>query len=311
MRKLSIYLVITFFIFEIICRFSPIPWMFEASFSQIGSLRSVQKEIDENTNIDYIFFGNSLTRDAISPLLINQYQDSDTSSLNLGVSAGSTFVDYKLLLNLIEYPEIIFIQSDLPRLALNFSDSFYFKKLSTFEDWSNINTNKLNLSNSPSKLLQSIDIWHRFIFYRDGTARIGETLKKDYLGQFDVYDDELLIDQGAFSHDFYDNNWVEKINDDSLYFFQKICEYSKIHEIQIVLIHLPLNSENLQNKEIIINNYLQHLENECVADTEILNYTTELNSNLDLFLDYGHLNNAGAEIFTNILAEDINDLVNK
>ena len=41
----------------------------------------------------------------------------------------------------------------------------------------------------------------------------------------------------------------------------------------------------------------------CV-DTQIFNYVNELNPDSGLFLD-GHLNNAGAEIFTELLIQDI------
>ena len=305
MKKLFTSMFITLFLFEMLCRFSAIPWVFEPPFSQIGSLRSVEKEIDESKSIDYVFFGNSLIRDAVSPLLLDKNNNFGTFSLNLGVSAGSTFVDYKLLTSIENSPKKIFIQADLPRFSLNFTESFYFKKLSTFEDWLDINKNNFNLSSSPSKLLSSIDIWHRLIFYRDGTTEIGETLKKDYLGQFDVYSDEVSLNQGVFNESIYNGGWINKVNKDSLYFFHKICEYSKINEIQIVLIHLPLNSENLAMKELVINDYLKYIKNECVADTQIFNYVNELSHDSGLFLDYGHLNNAGAEIFTELLIQDI------
>ena len=74
--------VLTFLIFtiglEVLVRTTTVPWIFEPSFSQIGSLRSVEKEIVEADSTKIVFLGNSLTRDAVSPLIVSD-------SLNLNV----------------------------------------------------------------------------------------------------------------------------------------------------------------------------------------------------------------------------------
>jgi hypothetical protein len=55
MKKLFTFILISIFLLEIICRFTQLPWLFEPAFSQIGSLRTVQNEIDKSKKIDYLF----------------------------------------------------------------------------------------------------------------------------------------------------------------------------------------------------------------------------------------------------------------
>ena len=65
MKKLLASFLITVFLIELLVRFTPYPWILEPSFSQMGSLRSIETEI-KNKNPKIVILGNSLVRDAIS-----------------------------------------------------------------------------------------------------------------------------------------------------------------------------------------------------------------------------------------------------
>ena len=310
MKKLFTFILISIFLLEIFCRFTQLPWLFEPAFSQIGSLRTVQYEIDKNNKIEYLFFGNSLTRDAISPKILNDYFKEDLT-INAGVSAGSLYLDYKLLSDLNTPPKLIFIQSDIARFSAGVDDNFYFKKLSSFEDWNSLNRKNMNSLINQSKLYASRDLWHRYVFFRDGSEQVGNLLEKDSLGQFDVYGDQRFINEGFFDDEIYNDAWLENINLDSLYYFQKICDYSKLNNIDVVIIHLPLNIGEKSKKSKLINDYLNYLKSACGPQTRILNYLQIFEKNEDFFMDYGHLNNTGAEVFSKILTEEIGLLLMK
>ena len=310
MKKLFTFILISIFLLEIICRFTQLPWLFEPAFSQIGSLRTVQNEIVKSKKIDYLFFGNSLTRDAVSPQILNNYF-KEGLTINAGVSAGSLYLDYKLLSDLDTPPKLIFIQSDIARFSAGVDDNFYFKKLSSFGDWNNLSQKNINSLISQSKLYASRDIWHRYIFFRDGSKQVGNLLEKDSLGQFDVYGDQRFINEGFFDDEIYNDKWLENINIDSLYYFQKICNYSKLNNVGVVIIHLPLNIGEKSKKIKIINDYLNYLQTTCGKQTQIFNYLDIFEKNEDFFMDYGHLNNIGAEVFSKFLAEEIGSLLLK
>jgi hypothetical protein len=310
MKKLFTFILISIFLLEIFCRFTQLPWLFEPAFSQIGSLRTVQYEIDKNNKIEYLFFGNSLTRDAISPKILNDYF-KEGLTINAGVSAGSLYLDYKLLSDLNTPPKLIFIQSDIARFSAGVDDNFYFKKLSSFEDWNSLNRKNMNSLINQSKLYASRDLWHRYVFFRDGSEQVGNLLEKDSLGQFDVYGDQRFINEGFFDDEIYNDAWLENINLDSLYYFQKICDYSKLNNIDVVIIHLPLNIGEKSKKSKLINDYLNYLKSTCGPQTRILNYLQIFEKNEDFFMDYGHLNNTGAEVFSKILTEEIGLLLMK
>jgi len=304
MKKLYTFIFISIFLLEVICRYTQIPWMFEPSFSQIGSLRSVQNEIEQSRKIEFVFFGNSLTRDAVSPKILNEYFKEDVA-INLGVSAGNLFLDYKLLSNLENPPKIIFIQSDIARFNIDIHSNYYFKKLSTFEDWSNLNDKNLMSLQKLSKLYESRDIWHRYVFFRDGVEQIGSLLKKDSLGQFDVYGDERFINEGFFDDSIYKDDWLVSLNEESLFYFQEICKYSKLNNINVVIMHLPLNTDTQSEKIKVLDDYLNYLQNTCGPQTQILNNIYLFEKNEDYFMDYGHLNNLGAEVFSKFISEEI------
>jgi hypothetical protein len=232
-------------------------------------------------------------------------------TINAGVSAGSLYLDYKLLSDLDTPPKLIFIQSDIARFSAGVDDNFYFKKLSSFGDWNNLSQKNINSLISQSKLYASRDIWHRYIFFRDGSEQVGNLLEKDSLGQFDVYGDQRFINEGFFDDEIYNDTWLENINNDSLYYFQKICNYSKLNNVGVVIIHLPLNIGEKSKKIKIINDYLNYLQTTCGKQTQIFNYLDIFEKNEDFFMDYGHLNNIGAEVFSKFLAEEIGSLLLK
>ena len=136
--------VLTFLIFtiglEVLVRTTTVPWIFEPSFSQIGSLRSVEKEIVEANSTKIVFLGNSLTRDAVSPLIVSDSLNLNKKEvLNLGLSAGNYFIDEYLIKSFNVKPEIIFLQVDIGRFEYDqIEDTYYFIKYSKLNDWNTI-----------------------------------------------------------------------------------------------------------------------------------------------------------------------------
>ena len=177
--------VLTFLIFTIglsSCKNNYRALDFEPSFSQIGSLRSVEKEIVEANSTKIVFLGNSLTRDAVSPLIVSDSLNLNKKEvLNLGLSAGNYFIDEYLIKSFNVKPEIIFLQVDIGRFEYDqIEDTYYFIKYSKLNDWNTISKywySPDNFLTSMSKLYASRDIWHRFVF-RNESENIGEIIKK-------------------------------------------------------------------------------------------------------------------------------------
>jgi len=314
MKKLLTSFLITIFLTELLVRFTMYPWILEPSFSQMGSLRSIETEI-KNKNPKIVILGNSLVRDAISPkILTYKLNMMENEILNLGVSAGTYFLDYKVLQSLNQKPEQIILQIDLNRFINDdIFSSYYFIKLSNFDDLQSLPANfsySKYLKNIIFKSYASSDIWHRYIFQRNESEKIGTILPKDELGQFDVYGDREFLNEGSYSIESYINA-VEKIsNSNNLHYFKKICQYSKSQNIDIVLVHLPLNySKSNENINQSLDEYFKFLASVCNANQVLFN-NIDFNFNLNnVFLDYGHLNNKGAEEYSESFSEDINELI--
>tara|TARA_Y100001958_G_C21218969_1_gene544327 strand:+ start:919 stop:1872 length:954 start_codon:yes stop_codon:yes gene_type:complete len=299
MKKLITSLLLTILILETITRLTPYPWVLEPSFSQMGSLRSIEYEF-ENRNPKIIFFGNSLTRDGISPKILSSKLELDEEEIiNAGVSAGNLFLDYKILDSLFEYPKLIILQVDLNRfLNEQTHNSYYFKKLSTLQDLEAINFSLKSLpdySNIFLKSFASSDIWHRYIFSRNESEEIGQFIPKDNLGQFKIYAEDTQLDEGFYSLETYIGA-TQKINDiNNFLYFKKICNLAFLNDMTIGLIHLPLNFQDFDNKiskEIEL--YFDYLESECKSETFIINNIDYDFKAENVFIDYGHLNNDGA-----------------
>ena len=299
MKKLIISLFLTILILEMITRLTSYPWKLEPSFSQMGSLRSVENEF-ENKNPKIIFFGNSLTRDGISPTILSSELNLDEEEIiNAGVSAGNLFLDYKILDSLNEYPKLIILQVDLNRfLNEQTQNSYYFKKLSTLQDIDTINFSLKSLpdySNIFLKSFASSDIWHRYIFNRNESEDIGQFIPKDSLGQFKVYDEDTQLNEGFYSLEMYIDA-TQKINEiNNILYFKKICNLAFHNDMTIGLLHLPLNFQNIDNKiRKEINTYFEYLESECNSATFVINNVDYDFNAENVFIDYGHLNNEGA-----------------
>jgi hypothetical protein len=303
MKKLLTSFLITVFLIELLVRFTPYPWILEPSFSQMGSLRSIETEY-KNKNPKIVILGNSLIRDAISPTILSSELNMEENDLiNLGVSAGNYFLDYKVLQSLNQKPELIILQIDLNRFINDeIFSSYYFIKLSKLEDVGILPENfsySKYLKNIIFKSYASSDIWHRYIFQRNESEKIGTMLPKDELGQFDIYRDRKFLNEGFYQLENYIDG-VEKIrNSNNFYYFKNICSYSKSQNINIVLLHLPLKSNEIdKNIQKSINEYFEFLLTECEAKKTLINNIDFKFLESEIFLDYGHLNNLGAKEYS-------------
>jgi hypothetical protein len=223
--------------------------------------------------------------------------------INLGVSAGNYFLDYKVLQSLNQKPELIILQIDLNRFINDeIFSSYYFIKLSKLEDVGILPENfsySKYLKNIIFKSYASSDIWHRYIFQRNESEKIGTMLPKDELGQFDIYRDRKFLNEGFYQLENYIDG-VEKIrNSNNFYYFKNICSYSKSQNINIVLLHLPLKSNEIdKNIQKSINEYFEFLLTECEAKKTLINNIDFKFLESEIFLDYGHLNNLGAKEYS-------------
>ena len=312
MKKLIISLLLTILILEMITRLTSYPWKLEPSFSQMGSLRSVENEF-ENKNPKIIFFGNSLIRDGISPTILSSELNLDEEEIiNAGVSAGNLFLDYKILNSLSDYPKLILLQVDLNRfLNEQTQNSYYFKKLSTLQD---VEAIKFSIESLPEylniflKSYASSDIWHRYIFSRNESEEIGQLLPKDNLGQFEIYAGDIQLDEGFYSLETYigATQKINKIN--NFLYFKKICNLAFLNNTKIGLVHLPLNYQDIDNKIIEeIELYFVYLESECKSETFVINNVDYEFNGEKVFIDYGHLNNDGALEYSVYLSDLIID----
>jgi len=303
MKKLLTSFLITVFLIELLVRFTPYPWILEPSFSQVGSLRSIETEI-KNKNPKIVILGNSLIRDAISPeILSSKLNMEENEIINLGVSAGNYFLDYKVLESLNQKPEHIILQIDLNRFINDeIFSSYYFIKLSKLEDLGSLPDNFSYikyLKNILFKSYASSDIWHRYIFQRNESEKIGTIISKDELGQFDVYGERKLLNEGFYSIENYIDAIEEIDNSNNLFYFKKLCEYSQSNDIKIFLTHLPIRSNEIdENIQKYIENYFQFIMKECVAEKKLIDNLDYKFSSNDVFLDYGHLNNTGAKVYS-------------
>jgi len=301
---------------EIIVRLTPLPWILEPSFSQIGSLRSVDKEFQEKEPL-IVFYGNSLMRDAISPKIVaakTKYEDHEV--VNAGLSAGNFFIDYKFLTKSRKTPTTVVLQIDLNRfLNNNLTDSFYFKKLSTSEDLRfllNTENYFTVIKHVAFKAVSSSDIWHRFIFNRNESENVGSIIKKDYLGQFEIYGDLEKLNGGTFDlKDYIDS--PKKIKQTTNFrYFKEICKFSKNNNVNLVLLHLPINYEEMDKYLAFeIQEFFNFLQNECPGHTAIINNLEfKFNTN-NSFIDYGHLSNKGAEEYSEVITETLISYIDK
>ena len=303
MKKLFTSFLITLFLIELLVRFTPYPWILEPSFSQMGSLRSIETEI-KNKNPKIVILGNSLIRDAISPKILSSNLNMEENEIiNLGVSAGNYFLDYKILESLNQKPEHIILQIDLNRFIEDeLFSSYYFIKLSKLEDLGSLPDNFSyikHLKNIIFKSYASSDIWHRYIFQRNESEKIGTIISKDELGQFDVYGERKLLNEGFYSIENYIDAIEEIDNSNNLFYFKKLCEYSRSNDIKILLTHLPIRSNEIdENIQKYIENYFQFIMKECVAEKKLIDNLDYNFSSNDVFLDYGHLNNTGAKVYS-------------
>ena len=299
--------VLTFLIFtiglEVLVRTTTVPWIFEPSFSQIGSLRSVEKEIVEANSTKIVFLGNSLTRDAVSPLIVSDSLNLNKKEvLNLGLSAGNYFIDEYLIKSFNVKPEIIFLQVDIGRFEYDqIEDTYYFIKYSKLNDWNTISKywySPDNFLTSMSKLYASRDIWHRFVFFRNESENIGEIIKKDQLGQFEVYKNNETLNEGNFDLQKY-KNYKETIDgSNSLIYLKKICKFSQENNINLNFIHMPIKIDSDSTEADIVNDFLLYIEKQCSGVQGVYNFANFNFENNNIFLDYGHLNNIGAEEFS-------------
>ena len=269
----------------------------------MGSLRSIETEI-KNKNPKIVILGNSLIRDAISPeILSSKLNMEENEIINLGVSAGNYFLDYKVLQSLNQKPEHIVLQIDLNRFINDeIFSSYYFIKLSKLEDLGSLPDNFSYikyLKNILFKSYASSDIWHRYIFQRNESEKIGTIIPKDELGQFDVYGERKLLNEGFYSIENYIDAIEEIDNSNNLFYFKKLCEYSQSNDIKILLTHLPIRSNEIdENIQKYIENYFQFIMKECVAEKKLIDNLDYNFSSNDVFLDYGHLNNTGAKVYS-------------
>lgn len=316
MKKLLASFLITLFLIELLVRFTQYPWILESSFSQMGSLRSIETEI-KNKNPKIVILGNSLIRDAISPKILSaELNMEDHQVVNLGVSAGNYFLDYKVLKSLNQKPEYIILQIDLNRfLNDDVFSSYYFIKLSSLDDIGNLPDNFSyikNLKNIIFKSYVSSDIWHRYMFQRNESEKIGTIISKDELGQFDVYGERQLLNEGLYSIENYIDAIEEINNSNNLYYFKKLCEYSNSNDIKIFLTHLPIRSNKIdENIQKHIDNYFQFIIKECVAEKNLIDNLGYQFSSDDVFLDYGHLNNTGAKLYSEDFSKMFRKLISE
>ena len=102
--------------------------------------------------------------------------------INLGVSAGNYFLDYKILESLNQKPEHIILQIDLNRFIEDeLFSSYYFIKLSKLEDLGSLPDNFSyikHLKNILFKSYASSDIWHRYIFQRNESEKLEQLYRK-------------------------------------------------------------------------------------------------------------------------------------
>ena len=258
----------------------------------------------KNKNPKIVILGNSLIRDAISPKILSSNLNMEENEIiNLGVSAGNYFLDYKILESLNQKPEHIILQIDLNRFIEDeLFSSYYFIKLSKLEDLGSLPDNFSyikHLKNIIFKSYASSDIWHRYIFQRNESEKIGTIISKDELGQFDVYGERKLLNEGFYSIENYIDAIEEIDNSNNLFYFKKLCEYSQSNDIKILLTHLPIRSNEIdENIQKYIENYFQFIMKECVAEKKLIDNLDYKFSSNDVFLDYGHLNNIGAKVYS-------------
>ena len=95
-------------------------------------------------------------------------------------------------------------------------------------------------------------------------------------------------------------------------YFQKICKFSENNDLNLVLLHLPINHEKIDKKlSFEIQEFFKFLQNECIGAKGIINdLDFEFNGN-NSFIDYGHLSNKGAEEYSKAFVGKLNNYLEK
>lgn len=265
-------------------------------------------------NLNYAFFGDSHVRDSINPEFIEK-------SFNLGVGEENYIEIYYKIRELLQRKDIkikaLVLQTDIHI----FSDKFRKNKVLFVEDE---RYNKaIPLINKESKIYGlSNKLRAKFPIIGQGKELITHALKPPFIEPtklgwannteiFSLFPQELKNNIASRKYDYLFSKNPNLWDTQTLSYFLKTLELAKEKNKKIILIKYPITKE--YNSELIKHNLSSELYYSklfkiianVTEDYAFLDYSNDFLNNSEYFGDSDHLNQAGAEVLSKKINEDL------
>lgn len=259
--------------------------------SKGGHTFQALSEYNPNKNYDLIFIGSSHAYRSFDPRIFDKY---NISSFNLGTSGQSIESSYLILKNIIDKKNVKTILLEINRQELSGSSEanessfditlnaptykIGFDYLKTLFDWRFVNLLHYKYFTS----------WHTVV-YKDTTyLERGFSLNQD------------TAKEVSFSF-----NEAKPVSKNKLNVLENIISLAQENNIQIILTSQPMpkNYSKSQHSELV--KFLDPLLQKYSVNYYDYTFDIHFKTN-EHFYDYGHLNQAGVEIYDSLLLNNKN-----
>lgn len=315
MKKPLIRIFISIVLAIIICELA---YLFVAQQVRKHECHMSQKltEIFENkTPYDILFVGSSKTHTDINPQIIDSI--CHTNSYNAGVDGISLF-EFKMIFDgyLANHPppKLLVLSFDLHSFT---GKKDFFKNVQYFPFVNNevVDTTLNNNGNNTERIkwfpflnLTNYSDDQKIIYYLKNQKGITEIQK----GEFDYngYLSNTLETISSKTPEVHFPTTLE-FSQNGLNFLQSILEKCRLSNMKVILVYSP------EYNSILIKNYTNATQIfKSVKDLAkkyevplLRNDSLKLCTNPDLFFNVGHLNRPGAQVYSRILANQINQII--
>jgi len=265
----------------------------------------------DDKRINYAFFGDSHTLNAINPEYIN-------NSFNFGGSGENYLKTYYKLRKILHEDNVklgsIILEIDLHTFSTYLTDPsfvlvdyWYYHRFIPYTVASNFS----------DKSLLGLFFESKFPFIGKGENLLKrQKINPIYRGwaktdwKYSDQSEQVRINNAArTANTFFDNQ--ERISNISLEYFEKTLHLAKENDMAVVLIKYPISPEF--HDQLIAKNITQEqyyfeifsLVNATIDEYSVLDYYSLFFDNPEYFADQDHVNMWGAEILSKKVAEDL------
>lgn len=262
-------------------------------------------------NSEIVIYGSSRAWVHIDPELIEKH--FGLRAYNLGIDGHNFWLQYlrhKTLLKYNKKPKYIILSIDI--YSLQKREGLYNSQ--QFLPYMLLNKDIINFTRT-YKGFKSLDYYFPLIRFIENKDEIVESIensisfpktkskrKKGFEGQERLWNNDLQIAKQRMKH------YEAKIDSASIILFDNFLFECEEKEIKVILVYTPEYIEGqsfVKNRKEIINIFENFSEKHKIP---FLDYSgNEICSKKDYFYNASHLNKTGAELFTNILINDLSE----